>query len=158
MSEPRAVVIGYGFAGRCFHSYLIGLDSGLALHGICSRSAETRERIAAERGCRAYESLDQVLDDPDVDLVVLGTPHSVHAEALPTSDGVTAATWTNRIPDSAIPRAFRTRPRRPLSRTMTQVLSLMHVLVRQLLTTLRVAAVSWPLSRRRVPTVSSHPD
>jgi scyllo-inositol 2-dehydrogenase (NADP+) len=80
MSEPRAVVIGYGFAGRSFHSYLIRLDTGLRLHGICSRSAETRERIVRERGCPAYESFEQVLDDPEVDLVVLATPHSVHAE------------------------------------------------------------------------------
>ena len=80
MSEPRAVVIGYGFAGRSFHSYLIRLDTGLVLHGVCSRSAATRERIVRERGCRAYESFGQVIEDPDVDLVVLATPHSVHAD------------------------------------------------------------------------------
>ncbi len=80
MSEPRAVVIGYGFAGRSFHSYLIGLDSGLSLHGVSSRNPETREKIVQERGCRAYESFEQVIADPDVDLVVLATPHDTHAE------------------------------------------------------------------------------
>jgi len=80
MSEPRAVVIGYGYAGRSFHSYLVGLDSGLRLHGVCSRNAETRARIVQERGCRAYESFEQVIADPDVDLVVLATPHDTHAD------------------------------------------------------------------------------
>ena len=47
MSKPRAVVIGYGFAGRSFHSYLISLASGLELHGVASRDAATR---AAHRG------------------------------------------------------------------------------------------------------------
>ncbi len=80
MSEPRAVVIGYGFAGRCFHSYLIGITPGLSLHGVASRNPETREKIVAERGCRAYASFEEVLEDPEVDLVVLATPNAVHAE------------------------------------------------------------------------------
>ncbi|MFP4379157.1 MAG: Gfo/Idh/MocA family protein [Candidatus Sumerlaeia bacterium] len=80
MAQPKAVVIGYGFAGKSFHSYLIGLDSGLELHGVCSRNPETRERIRAERGCKAYAEFDEVLNDPEVDLVVLGTPHNVHCE------------------------------------------------------------------------------
>ena len=80
MPAPRAVVIGYGYAGRSFHSYLIGLDSGLTLHGVCSRNPETRRKIVQERGCRAYESFEQVSSDPDVDLVVLATPHDTHAD------------------------------------------------------------------------------
>ena len=27
MEKPNVVVIGYGFAGRCFHAYLVGLAS-----------------------------------------------------------------------------------------------------------------------------------
>lgn len=80
MSEPRTVVIGYGFAGKSFLRYLIRLDTALTLHGIASRNAETRKRIVRELGCRGYESLEQVIEDPEVDLVVLATPHSVHAE------------------------------------------------------------------------------
>ncbi len=80
MGRPRTVVIGYGNAGRSFHSYLIRLTPGLELAGVCSRSPATRERIVADQGCRAYESFDQVLADPDVDLVVLATPSNLHAE------------------------------------------------------------------------------
>lgn len=80
MSNPRTAVIGYGYAGRSFHSYLVGLTPGLTLHGISSRSAETRERIQKERGCKAYTSFEEVIADPDVDLVVLATPHDTHAD------------------------------------------------------------------------------
>ena len=77
--QPKAVVIGYGYAGRAFHSYLIGLASGLELHGVASRNPETRARIVRERRCRAYESFEQVIADPAVDLVVLATPNGQHA-------------------------------------------------------------------------------
>lgn len=85
MSNHRVAVIGYGFAGRCFHSYLISLVPGLELAGIASRDEATRERIVAERGCRAYESFEEVLADPDIDLVVLATPNHTHADMAVTA-------------------------------------------------------------------------
>lgn len=79
MTDPRAVVIGYGYAGRSFHSYLINLTPGLTLHGVVSSSAEKRQQIEQERGCKAYSSFGEVLADPAVDLVVLATPNDLHA-------------------------------------------------------------------------------
>jgi scyllo-inositol 2-dehydrogenase (NADP+) len=79
--EPvRVVVVGYGMAGRGFHSYLVKLAPGLALHGVVSRTPATRDRIVAEQGCRAYASFDEATADPGVDLVVLATPNSTHAD------------------------------------------------------------------------------
>ena len=80
MPEPRVAVIGYGFAGRCFHSYLVSITPGLKLHGVASRSEETRKRIVAERNCKAYESFEAVIADKDINLVVLATPNSTHCE------------------------------------------------------------------------------
>ena len=76
----RTAVIGYGFAGRSFHSYLIGLAPGLTLQGIASRDRETRERIVAERNCRAYETFEEVIADDSINLVVLATPNHTHAD------------------------------------------------------------------------------
>lgn len=79
-SPVRTVVIGYGFAGRSFHSYLISLAGpGMTLHGIAARDPGKREQIATERGCKTYETFEQVIADPEVDLVVLATPSSTHA-------------------------------------------------------------------------------
>ena len=75
----RTVVIGYGFAGKSFHAYLVGLTSGLKLHGIASRSEETRAKILERGDCKAYSSFDEVLADPEVDLVVIASPNSQHA-------------------------------------------------------------------------------
>jgi len=79
MRKPRVVVVGYGFAGRGFHCYLVKLAPGLVLHGVASRNPGTRERIEREQGVRAYAGMDEVTADRDVDLVVLATPSSTHA-------------------------------------------------------------------------------
>jgi len=80
MGDIGTAVVGYGFAGRCFHSYLVGLVPELALLGVASRNPRTRERIEAERGCRAYAGFEEVLADPAVSLVVLASPSHLHCE------------------------------------------------------------------------------
>ncbi|MEM7034872.1 MAG: Gfo/Idh/MocA family oxidoreductase [Chloroflexota bacterium] len=80
MTKPRTVVIGYGMAGRSFHVYLVNLADGLSLYGVASRNPETRAQIRQEQDCIAFESFDQVLADPNVDLIVLATPNSTHAD------------------------------------------------------------------------------
>jgi len=75
----RLAVVGYGFAGRSFHSYLIGLVPGLELRGVVSRSGETRAKVLAEHpGAVAYASLEEALADGEVDAVVVATPHDTH--------------------------------------------------------------------------------
>jgi len=80
VTEPRVAVIGYGYAGRSFHSYLINLTPGLILQGVASNDPAKREQIVRERDCKAYASFDEVIVDPAVDLVVLATPNDLHAE------------------------------------------------------------------------------
>ncbi len=72
-------VVGYGFAGRSFHSYLIRQAPELNLYAVATRDAERRRRAEAEQGVRTYPDLDALLADANVDLVVVATPHDVHA-------------------------------------------------------------------------------
>lgn len=72
-------IVGYGYAGRNFHSYLVPLARGLRLAAIASSSPEKRRRIELERGCRAVAGIEDLLADPGIDLVVLATPHDTHA-------------------------------------------------------------------------------
>ena len=77
----NAAVVGYGYAGRHFHAYLIGLADGLNLYAVASRNAKRRESAAQDHpGVTLYETIDRVIADDGVDLVVLATPHDTHAE------------------------------------------------------------------------------
>lgn len=80
MSPARIAVIGYGRWGRYCHAPLIRLAEGLELAGVASGSAEKREQIQRELGCRAYRDLDEALADESVDAVVLATPNDTHAQ------------------------------------------------------------------------------
>jgi scyllo-inositol 2-dehydrogenase (NADP+) len=79
MAKPRVVVVGYGYAGRCFHAYLVGLADQLQLCGVVHRRPETRAQIQSQLGVRAFARFEEVLADPAVDLVVLATPNDLHA-------------------------------------------------------------------------------
>ncbi len=75
----HTAVVGYGYAGRAFHSYLICLEPALKLYAISTRSAAA-QRAAAEDHPDAviYPGIDELLADERVDLVVLATPHDTH--------------------------------------------------------------------------------
>jgi scyllo-inositol 2-dehydrogenase (NADP+) len=80
MRAIRVGIVGYGFAGRGFHAYLLTHEPRLQLTAVASRDPERRRRAEADYGVRTFERLEQLLEDGEVDLVILATPHDVHAE------------------------------------------------------------------------------
>ncbi len=76
----NAVVVGHGLAGRYFHCPLIRRQPGLNLRGVVARDPATREAATAFWGIRGYVSLDDALSDPQVELIVVATPHDTHAD------------------------------------------------------------------------------
>ena len=80
MRKPNVVVVGFGFAGRCFHAYLVNLTQELNLYGILTSRSEGREIAKASyKNLKTYEFYDDVLTDTNVDLVILATPNDLHA-------------------------------------------------------------------------------
>lgn len=80
MEAPRVASIGLGRWGQM-------LAGKAALAGIevvrCfARTPQSREAFAAEYGARPADTYDEILSDPDVDAVVLATPHSTHADQV----------------------------------------------------------------------------
>jgi predicted dehydrogenase len=62
------------------HARYIESTEGLALHGVCEISPERLNKALGEHpGVKPYTSYDDVLADPEVNGVVIVTPHNTHA-------------------------------------------------------------------------------
>ena len=73
-------LIGYGYAGRSFHSYLVSLERRMRLVAVSARDTERRKQAEREWGVKTYPTAKSLFDDGEVDLVVVATPHNTHAE------------------------------------------------------------------------------
>ncbi len=74
-------IVGYGLAGRIFHKMLVDATDGLRVAAIMSRAQDKLDRAAQENPQAAIlNDFDALVAHPDVDLVVLATPHHVHCE------------------------------------------------------------------------------
>jgi predicted dehydrogenase len=80
MVDPRPVRFGIVSPGRWGLKLLDAAQasSKLKLVAVSSRDAAKRETLAQERNCRAHPDLASVLADPEVEAVVLPTPHFLH--------------------------------------------------------------------------------
>src|SRR6202161_1536383 len=72
----RVGLIGFGFAGRIFQSNAIEAVEGLELATIVQRSGS--EAAAAFPHARIVPSVDALLEDTSIQLVVVATPNASH--------------------------------------------------------------------------------
>jgi predicted dehydrogenase len=78
LNDMRVGIIGTGWIAEKAAITLNGLDCCEA-YAVGSRQKETAEAFAAKWNiAKAYGSYSELLADPDVDLVYVGTPHSHH--------------------------------------------------------------------------------
>lgn len=73
----NVALVGYGFVGKVFHAPLIAATDGLHLHTVVS--SNTPAVHADFPDLRVLPALDDALDDPMIDLVVIATPNPLHA-------------------------------------------------------------------------------
>jgi predicted dehydrogenase len=81
MDPLRAAWIGVGWWGNVLADAAVRAGA-LKIVGGTARSADTRAAFARKYSARDYATLDAVLADPEVEGVVIATPHSVHAEQM----------------------------------------------------------------------------
>jgi predicted dehydrogenase len=82
MADPvRVGVVGLGWWGRRLCEG--AADSKMLDVVSCyARTPASREAFAAERGLRAAGSFGELLADPEVEAIMLATPHSTHPEQI----------------------------------------------------------------------------
>jgi predicted dehydrogenase len=72
----RTALLSYGMSGKVFHAPFISIHPGFELKGSWERS---KKQIATDYpGTKSYASLENVLNDNEVDLVVVNTPTYTH--------------------------------------------------------------------------------
>lgn len=77
MAGIRVGVVGFGLAGKVFHAPMIHAVEGLELAAVVERSSRNAE--AAYPGISTYASLDAMLEDASIELIVVATPNDFHA-------------------------------------------------------------------------------
>ncbi len=83
MSEQINVgFVGYGLGGRVFHTPLVNAVPSLRIHAIMSRSEEKQRQARADWDCQTVGTVEELLADAAVDLVVVSTPHSTHRDLV----------------------------------------------------------------------------
>ncbi len=80
MSALRVGSIGLGWWGGNLATK--ARLAGLELISCYARNEESRRAFAEEHGCRPVPSLDDMLADPEIEAVLIATPHSTHADLV----------------------------------------------------------------------------
>jgi predicted dehydrogenase len=78
MAEIGVGIIGYGLAGRVFHAPFVSAVPGLKLEAFVERRTDEAHR--AYPATRTYRTVEELLGDAAISLVVVATPNETHFE------------------------------------------------------------------------------
>jgi scyllo-inositol 2-dehydrogenase (NADP+) len=78
MAPVKTVVLSFGLSGKAFHCPFIYLHEGFELYGIWERTKNESPQFYP--GVKIFRSLEEVLAEKEVELVVVNTPTATHYE------------------------------------------------------------------------------
>jgi scyllo-inositol 2-dehydrogenase (NADP+) len=76
MADVGVGVIGYGLGGRVFHAPFVSAVPGMRLVTILERSGDEAAKVYPE--VKISRSMDEVLEDASIAVVVVSTPNETH--------------------------------------------------------------------------------
>ena len=76
LKSINTALCSFGMSGWVFHAPFINVHPGFTLYGIWERT----KNLAAQKypGVKTFRSLDELLNDDEVELVVVNTPNATH--------------------------------------------------------------------------------
>jgi predicted dehydrogenase len=79
----NAAIVGLGWWGRTLVEAVSGSSDKMRIVAGATRThSDEVKAFAAEHRFDLRQSFDEVIDDPNVDAVILATPHSLHSEQV----------------------------------------------------------------------------
>ena len=78
MQQIRTALRSFGMSGRVFHAPFIHLHPGLELYGVWERTKSAS--LEFYPGIRIFRSLEELLADESIELVIVNTPTNTHFE------------------------------------------------------------------------------
>ena len=77
----KAIVTGllaFGMSGKVFHAPFIDAHPGFKFHAVLERN----QKNAAQEypGVKSYDSFDELISDPEIELVIVNTPNFTHID------------------------------------------------------------------------------
>ncbi len=78
MQEIKTVLLSYGMSGKVFHAPFLEIHPGFELLGSWERSKKLIQEDYPE--VKSFPSLESILEDKSIDLVIVNTPIDTHFE------------------------------------------------------------------------------
>ena len=71
-------LLSYGMSGRVFHAPFLRLNPHFKWRAVVERTHKTVQQLDPQ--IISYQSVDALLDDPEIELVIVNTPNNTHFE------------------------------------------------------------------------------
>lgn len=79
MKKPiKTGILSYGMSGRVFHAPFIHANEDFELRAATERS--TKKIQSDYPGVISYDTIDELIQDPEIELVIVNTPNNTHYE------------------------------------------------------------------------------
>ncbi|MCW5912309.1 MAG: Gfo/Idh/MocA family oxidoreductase [Cyclobacteriaceae bacterium] len=76
MQPIQTAILSYGMSGEVFHAPLLHAHKGFEIAAIVQRSKDTAKQHYPQ--CNVVRTIDEVISDPSIELVVVNTPNELH--------------------------------------------------------------------------------
>ena len=74
----NTALLSFGMSGKLFHAPFIAAHEGFELYSVLERSKKQASEIYPD--VRSVSNLEEILEDPNVELVIVNTPNYTHFE------------------------------------------------------------------------------
>lgn len=79
MQKPiKTGILSFGMSGKLFHAPFVAAHPGFDLYAVVERSEKTAQLRFPE--LKSYDSVDELIADPEIELVIINTPNYTHFE------------------------------------------------------------------------------